>query len=262
MKMNELLAKTEHKASCFSSIVKDYIKFFKGSAGAFTGETKTYQACEGYEDVPSKRGVRKVITTVNEKLDYFDGIMKDFLRNQFSVEATNAIGNKVPLIVDGVNFGELTSYDLMRLKNILCDNETLTMYNLIPVRSDADIWNPTTNEEYKDRNIFEKPRVESDEHTTINEEVILEDPNLRGREIPSNYVATKSVKRKTVTVGKSTRQEFSGEWTQVQRANLLKRRSEILDAVISALKRVNEVDTVKSNLNVDSFVEYLHYGRK
>jgi hypothetical protein len=65
-----------------------------------------------------------------------------------------------------------------------------------------------------------------------------------------------------VEVGDSTHQEFTGEWTQHKRAELLRRKSELLSAITVALKEVNEIEAVKSNLNADALVNFLHYGRK
>jgi hypothetical protein len=65
-----------------------------------------------------------------------------------------------------------------------------------------------------------------------------------------------------VEVGDSTHQEFTGEWTQHKRAELLKRKSELLSAITIALKEVNEVDAVRPNLDAEALISFLHYGKK
>ena len=73
-------------------------------------------------------------------------------------------------------------------------------------------------------------------------------------------MAKTSVKSRTVETGDYTQQTFTGEWTQRQRAELLRRRSQLLAAVIEALKVVNDVAVEKPNLNVDELVNYLYKG--
>ena len=96
--------------------------------------------------------------------------------------------------------------------------------------------------------------------TTENEEVILKDPNLDPAHLPSNYSAKVTVKRKTVETGDYTQQKFTGEWTQRQRAELLKRKSDLLAAVIAALKEVNDTDVQTPLFDVDAVVDYITEG--
>ena len=100
------------------------------------------------------------------------------------------------------------------------------MYNNIPVRSDAEVWLEGTDPEYahlSNRNV--------ERCTTESEECILKDPNLDPARLPTNYNAKVTIKKKTVETGDYTLQKFTGEWTQRQRAELLRRRSNILAAV-------------------------------
>lgn len=60
--------------------------------------------------------------------------------------------------------------------------------------------------------------------------------------------------------GDYTIQKFTGAWTQRQKAEVLRRRSQLLAAVTEALKEVNDVETEKPNLNVDALIGFLHKG--
>lgn len=62
-------------------------------------------------------------------------------------------------------------------------------------------------------------------------------------------------------VGDYTLQKFTGEWTQRQRAELLRRRSNILAAVTEALKVVNDTPAENPNLDVDKLITFLHHGK-
>lgn len=261
MKMNTLLAKVDHGTASFNRMIGDYFAFFKSKQGMFEGIKKTFKPRDGYQEDARYMGTTKVATTVREKLDWFEGNAIPYLKELFSIEATNSKGaNKVELKVGDVSFGFLTALDLMRLKTLLTKKEWEEMYNNIPVRSDAEVWEDCTDDEYAGREIFQTPMLTGVTRTTESEEVILKDPNLDPTKLPANYNAKVTVKKRTVETGDYTLQKFTGEWTQRQRAELLRRRSQLLAAVIEALKEVNDVDSEKSNLDVDKMIDFLHRG--
>ena len=261
MKMNTLLAVVEHEATSANSMVRDYAAFFKGKQGAFRGAKNTYTAKDGFADKPEKRGVTKVTTTVQEKLDWFEERYIPYLQKLFQVEATNSKGApRVELIVEGHSFGMLTAAELMRLRNILTSKELDSMYNNIPVRSDAFVWEPCTDDEYAGREVYQSPLLQSTERTTQIEEVILKDPNIDPQHLPANYRATTTKTQTVLEIGNSTHQDFTGEWTQRKRAELLRRKSAVLNAITAALKEVNDVEVEKENLDADALVRFIHYG--
>lgn len=261
MKMNTLLAKVDHGTASFNRMIGDYFAFFKNKQGMFEGIKKTFKPRDGYQEDARYMGTTKVATTVREKLDWFEENAVTYLKELFSIEATNSKGaNKVELKVGDVSFGFLTALDLMRLKTLLTKKEWEEMYNNIPVRSDAEVWEDCTDDEYAGREIFQTPMLTGVTRTTESEEVILKDPNLDPAKLPANYNAKVTVKKRTVETGDYTLQKFTGEWTQRQRAELLRRRSQLLAAVIEALKEVNDVDSEKSNLDVNKMIDFLHRG--
>lgn len=260
--MNTLLAKVEHSSSRFAKMVGDYLAFFKGKQGAFAGVKKTHVPKEGFVEDKSYIANTKVITTVGEKLDWFEQQSIPYLKELFSVEATNSRGaHTVELVVDGISFGHLTALDLMRLKTLLTKKEWVEMYENIPVRSDAEVWEPCSDPEYDGREIFQTPMLKGITRTTESEEVILKDPNINPDKLPANYNARVTIKKRTVETGDYTMQNFTGGWTQRQKAELLRRRSLLLSAVVEALKEVNDVASEKANLDVEGLVTYLHHGK-
>ena len=261
IKMNTLLAKVDHSQAVFNKEMSAYAALFKNKQGMFRGERKTYAPREGYPEDPTKQGTTAVQSTVNEQLDWFvDKVAINYLTEQFSVEATNSLGaKKVPLIVDGINFGELTALDLMRLKSILTSGPLDLMYETLPVRSDSEVWTKADGD-YVGREVFCTPMLKGVTRTTESEEVILKDPNLDPAHLPANYNAKTTVKKKTVEIGDYTMQKFSGEWTQTQKAQLLDRKSRLLNAVIAALKEVNDVEAAQSNLDVKAMLNFIHKG--
>lgn len=260
--MNTLLAKVEHGSSRFAKMIGDYLAFFKGKQGAFAGIKKTHVPREGYTEDKSCIANTKVITTVGEKLEWFEQQAVPFLKELFAVEATNSKGaNTVELVVDGISFGHLTALDLMRLKTLLTKKEWVEMYENIPVRSDAEVWEPCTDSEYEGREIFQTPMLKGVTRTTESEEVILKDPNINPDKLPANYNARTTIKKRVVETGDYTLQNFTGGWTQRQKAELLRRRSQLLAAVVEALKEVNDVVSEKPNLDVETLVNFLHHGK-
>lgn len=261
LKMNTLLAKVEHGAASFNRMVGDYFAFFKNKQGMFEGIKKTFKPREGYQEDARYMGTTKVATTVDEKLQWFEENAVPYLKNLFSIESTNSKGaKKVELKVGNVSFGFLTALDLMRLKTVLTKKEWEEMYNNIPVRSDAEVWEPCTDGEYAGREIFQTPMQTGVTRTTESEEIILKDPNLDPAKLPANYNAKTTIKKRTVETGDYTLQKFTGAWTQRQRAELLRRRSQLLAAVIEALKEVNDVESEDPNLDVEGMINFLHYG--
>lgn len=259
--MNTLLAKVEHATASIARLFNDYAAFFKGKQGMFRGYKKTYVPRDGYVEDTSKMGTVVVATTVDEKLDWFIDQFKNWLKDVFSVEATNSKGAEtVELKVGDNSFGHLTALELMRLKSILTNKDFESVLANIPVRSDSEVYAPTKDPEYAGRSVYETPLIKGVTRTTEKEEVILKDPNLDPAHLPSNYSAKTTIRSKTVETGDYTQQFFTGEWTQRERAELLRRRSELLAAVIECLKIVNDTEVAKANLDVDTFTDYLFKG--
>lgn len=263
MKLNVLLALTDQLRSKYKNMVSDFTKFFENSQSAFLGEKNTYIPREGAIDDSSKRKHTKVVTTVDEKFDWFIKESEQFVDALFSQEKTNATGvAAAELIVDGKSWGKFTSLELLRLKSLLenSDLESLEkMLKQIPVRSESIVWEPTTNEEYRNRKIFETPQVSGISRTTEKIEYVLEDPNLKYG-VPGNYSPKTSVKTIPIEIGDYTTQKFSGEWSHYERAMTLKRRNDLITAVVVALKVCNDVEQVSSELTAKKIFKYLFYG--
>lgn len=258
IKMNTLLAKVDQTASIMQAMIREQAAMFKTNQTLFRGEKNTYEARDGYLDKPEKRGVAKVVATVQEKLDAFKERFVPYLEELFRIEATNSKGaSRVELKVGNYSFGWLTAAELMRLRNILTSKELDTMYANIPVRSSARIYEQCTDEEYEGRDVVQTPIARSVERTTEVEDVILRDPNIDPEHLPANYRSTVVQKRRLMEIGDSTHQEFSGEWTLRKKDELLRRKSDLLTAITVALKQVNEVEAEQSNLNAQALLDFL-----
>lgn len=262
-KMNVTLAKAEHERAVYTESLRRQGEFFKRNPASFKGEKKTFHAAERQLEDPTKMGHTVVATTVSEEINRLvDKALLPYLKDQFAIEATNAAGSaRVPFVVDGLNLGSLSATELLRLKNILTDENLKQVVQNIPVRSDSEIWKASAHEDYQGRtDIFESPRLEGDSFTTITDTEILLDPNIDKEHLPSSYrPITKEVKT-TIKRGSYTSQKFSGEWTLRQKQLVQERISKLLSAVIEATKTVNDTPTMEANLAADKFLNYIFYG--
>lgn len=261
LRLNTLLAKTDHLSSIFQKMISEYHVFFNKLDTNFRGERKTYDAASGTIDLPSERGNKSVATTVREKLDWFEENSSEYINALFAQEATNASGvAKAVLVVDSKVWGEFTSLELLRLKSLIENGNIEQMYSAIPTRSDAEEWKPTTQDMYKDREIFEGTKLEGEKKSIAKEQYIIPDPNIE-KVKSGSYTPTVGSKDTIIKLGDYTFQKFSGEWSARQKAELLRRRSTLLSAVIEALKIANEAEVVSSKLNAEKIFSYLHQGK-
>ena len=259
-KLNVLLAKTDMLAAGFRASIADFCKFFSANQSDFKGARKTYTAAEGTIDLPSERGERRVVTTVDEKLKWFEETHKEYFNALFSQEKTNASGTaKAELKVGGQSWGTFTSLELLRLKSVIESGEFEKMYATIPVRSDSEIWEACTNEAYHGRKVFQSPLMSGEKKSTTKEQYILQDPNI-AKVDGSKYIPQVATKDTIIKLGDYTLQGYSGEWTHTQRAELLRRRQVLLVAITEALKVANEVEVIESELTSEKIFNYLHRG--
>lgn len=263
-KLNVLLAITDQLRSKQKAMVSDYNKFFEKKQGHFLGERKTFTAKDGMLDDSSKRSYVRIVTTVNEKLDYLIKESKEFIDALFSQERTNSMGvATAKLIVEGKEWGEFTSLELLRLKTLLESSDygdIKGMIASIPVKTEGEVWEKCENEEYSDRKVFQTELIKGETKTTEKEQYVLEDPNLKNIKDTSNYQSPIAIKNIVVITGDYTIQQFTGEWSHVQRTEALNRRTKLLTSVIEALKVANNVDSQKSELTAEKIFEFILKG--
>ena len=259
MKLNQLLALTEQGNTRLREGIKALLGYFKSNQGDFSGERRTYTPKEGFEDDPTKRGFRRVVTTVDEKFDYFIKNYMKYYQNQLDQEKTNALGSATANLTIGEFVWEnLTSLELLRLKNIFFSPELRQMIERIPTRSDAEEWRREDGD--NNRNIYQTPISEFVERTTLKSTKVLVDPNIEraisaGKDI--NYTPQTTTTSEIVVKGEGTFTKFSGHWTQEKRALSLKMLDEIKDAITDALQRANDTEVQKSECQVSALFEIL-----
>lgn len=261
MKQNVLLAKVEHLAPRYRKMITDFTQFFKNKQTDFKGIRKTYSPKEGTIDEPSKRGNVLVVTTVEEKFKWFEEEAAEYIDHLFAVEATNASGTvRAELKVGDVSFGTFSTLELLRLKSLLEAGGLEDMYANIPVRADSETWEPTKEEMYKDRQVYEAPLSKGISKSIVKESYIMTDPNIEKVGGAAKYQPIIGTKDTIVDLGEYTVQHFSGEGTHRERAEILKRRSQLLNSVIETLKIANDQEHVTSAMTSKKLFGFLHKG--
>jgi hypothetical protein len=258
-KLNTLLALREKYETTFKNAVKDMLNTFKKEQGLFLGERKTYQALDGFADDATKRSFKKVASTVNEQFDWFNDSIKEYMLQLFSIEKTNGVGvAKAVLTVDGKEWGEFTSTELLRLKGFLENSTLKDMYSEIPVRSETILWEKSDDEIYTDRvGIFESPKDEGFAKTTIKESYILHDPHAKENASRTPIVGEKSTQ---VNIGQYSVQNYTGQASMRERAEMLRRLDVLHKAVVEALEKANDVSVVESTLGTKVF-DFINKGK-
>jgi hypothetical protein len=262
IKLNTLLAKTDQLASSFKELLTSYIGFYKNHQGAFKGERRTYAPRPGTIDEPKERANDLVVTTVAEKFQWLVDTQSEYIDALFAQEATNAAGiAKARLVVDGVDFGQFSSLELLRLKSLLENSQLVGMYEHIPVRSDSMVWKKTQDSTYLGREIWETDLISGVKKTTVKESYILSDPNIKSLGDGAHYQPMVAQKDTVMELGDFTHQRFSGELSHKERADILHRRQRLLTAVLEALKLSNEVESIPSEMTARKLFGYLHDGK-
>lgn len=262
MKLNQALAKAEHTGKQFTELLKEYTSTFDKKQGIFQGLKKTYEPLGDNPDEPTKKENRKVQSTVREYLDYFEKTCEEFVTHRFAIEATNGSGDcHAHLWVEGTDWGEYTSSELMRFSDFLNNQELMNVYKTLPVRSDTRNWKKSENEEYKTRDIWEGDVLASHDRTTLKRPYILVDPNVKDLKDSSRYVTPLVFEDIPLIKANETMQHFSGELSHRERAEILRRLTILKAACKEALVDANQAEVKKSTLTSKKIFTYLHHGK-
>ena len=158
VKLNVLLAKTDQLSAVMKKNLTESIAIFRGKQGHFKGEKTVYKERAAEFANPSNNIDKPVNSTVREWFDYTFKIAADYLKAKLDQEATNCSGTaKARLVIEGKDFGELTTGELMALKGFFEQQALRDMFEAAPTVSLTENWKPSTNVEYERRGILESP---------------------------------------------------------------------------------------------------------
>jgi hypothetical protein len=243
-KLSVSLGLREKVEKDFTNMLADMLRKFDNKQTMFMGLKNTFEALEGEPDMPENRKFQSVASTVSEQLSWFVEHSKDYFDTVLSIEKTNATGISAELVVKGVSWGKYTTTELMRAKSIL-DSKLRTMISKLPIRSETQLWEKTTSAEFAGRDIWETPIDRGFTKTTTKRIEIINDPHIK--DAPGRAPMTQQIDTPKNT-GKYTKQSFSGEVTNRERALMEVRLNDIHKGIIEALENANNAEVVPSNL--------------
>lgn len=243
LSLSVLLGLREKLEKNFKNLIDDMLQKFTKKQGIFGGYHNTYEAVDSFADDDTKRGFQNVESTVENQLAWMNKYSEDYLNTVFSIEKTNAQNILSKLWVNGEDWGEYTTLELLRLKGILTGKLHAVIKEL-PIRSHKFIWTESTAPEFTGRKIWETPKETGFSKTTIKDTVIVNDPHIAAGNRPP---VTKEVTTQ-VNVGKYTKQTFTGAITNLERAQMEVRIDDILRGVIEALEVANSIEVSTSDL--------------
>ena len=253
-KLNVLLAKTDQLGAVIKKNITDSIDQFKNKQAHFRGEKNTYKE-KAPEFADPKLNVDKPVpSTVPEWLKYTSDLASVFLIAKLDQEATNCSGTaKADLVIEGVNYGTLTTGELMALKGFFEAQALKDMYAAMPTISLSERWTKSTNPEYANRAILESaPQNWTDKTTETVQEVVFDtNPNTK---------ATTGVVinvKKTIEKADVSRQLFTGEISHIDKAAILARLTKVNIAIKAALEEANNTPVVPSSCTPDKILDYL-----
>lgn len=251
--LSVLLGLREREEKTFRNMIADMFKKFKNSQGKFMGKRDTYVAEDGFADEPNKRGFTNVSATVAEELDWLKKYSQSFMTIVFTIEKTNAKGVKAPLIVEGENWGEYSTQELLRAKSIL-DSNFRAMFQELPIRAEDEFWEPHTQPEFGERSIWQTRVNEGYAKTTLKRIEIVNDPHIK--DSPGRPPVTQPIDEQ-VNIGKYTKQQYSGAITNLERAQIEVKYDLLYKAIIQALETANSIEVEEESNLGTRMLDYL-----
>lgn len=235
-----------------SNMFSDMIQKFTNKQAMFRGQRRTYVPEDGFADDPSKRGYTHVESTMEEQLKWFKEHSREYFKNTLSIEKTNSTGIVVELQVGDEVWGKYSTLELLRLKSIL-DGQMKHFISEMPTRKESQIWTRTSDPNYAGRNVFETELLQGYSKTTLKRTEIVSDPHIK--DSPTRPPVTQQIETQ-VNIGKYTTQDFSGEMSIREKADILVKMEKVYQGVVRALEKANGAKVEESDLG-DRFLDFL-----
>jgi hypothetical protein len=234
-KLHELLAVEASRKEGFQEAL-DRAKGLFDSPGRFHSFVRTYHPrAEDEEDSVVERQAME--TTVSRELDIIgEGFQKMVdVTYQKEIANTQALGD---LEIAGGNLSGLPVSFLLHLEKTL--KSLRKTFNDIPTHAQGKEWEPTEDHEFS--SVFHMKHPEVDERTK----------KVTAFEIvaPADEYHPAQVKEivEDRVVGELVREIYSGMWRASQKAKILQRTDEMLEAVRKARMRANEMTAPKDEV--------------
>jgi len=242
-KLHELLAVEPDLKGAAEKILAETINTFSKKSGHLQAQVRRYQALEeGGDAFPDEN--QEMVTTVPKKLEWTQKVVAKYLDAVAAKEISNTTAKAV-IEIDGKPLIDtpLPATLLLALEGRL--KQVREVYNAIPTLDPGEQWN------YDDKTrTYESAPAKS----------------FRTKKVMKNHVkapatdkhpAQVEVYTEDVQVGFWTTKKWSGALTPSEKADLLERIDNLIQAVKRARQRANDCEAAKTWL-ADALFGYIH----
>jgi hypothetical protein len=242
-KLHELLAVEPDLKGAAEKILAETINTFSKKSGHFQAQVRRYQATEeGVESFPDDN--QEMVTTVPKKLEWTQKVVAKYLDAVAAKEISNTVASAV-IEIDGKPLIDtpLPATLLLALEGRL--KQVREVYHAIPTLDPGEQW------------VW-------DEKTRTYEGAPAK--SFRTKKVMKNHVkapatdkhpAQVEVYTEDVQVGSWTTKKWSGALTPSEKADLLERVDDLIQAVKRASQRANDCTAVKADI-ADVLFKFIH----
>jgi hypothetical protein len=254
-KIHELVAVEKARKQAYAAIVSETMNTFTKKEHLFQTHTKTYTALrEGDTDKPSDNETPQPITTVKEKLNYFQKYLSGIVDIVMQKEDANS-RSKADIILFDDDAEEITIAvavpvtALVQIENLL-DQVRKEVYDNIPTLDPAKKW--FVNDSVGDGSYYSEDTVR--QSTKKIPRVVTLHPGTDKHPPQVQLVSEDIVSGNWVTV------HFSGKILPVEKCNILGRIDNLIDAVKKARARANSTEVDLGKKIGKTLIEYINNG--
>jgi len=248
-KLHEILAVEPERERAAKKITQEAIKTLSDKHAMFLGSERSWRmfdAGDEHEAPPTE--YQELATTVSDKLDWVADAVVRYYDTNLQKESTNQTA-VADLVVGGKTLGEkLPATFLLGLETKL--TKLRPLYEAIPVLPPSMEWRDAP-ELGKGVRQSVHPEKKYKTSKTFQHKVLYD--------ATAEHPAQIERWEETVNVGESTREVWSGMLTTAEKAAMLQRLDELLQAVKKARQRANNVDIVKKRIGSALF-GFIHHG--
>jgi len=242
-KLHELLAVEPDLKGAAEKIIAETINTLSKKEGHFKAQTRRYSPLEdGGEAFPDEN--QEMVTTVPKKLEWTQKVVAKYLDALAQKEISNTRASAV-LEIDGqplIN-DPLPATLLLALEGKL--KQLRDMYNAIPTLDPGEQWawdDKTRTYEGSPSKSYRTKKVMK---------------NHVKAQATDKHPAQVEVYTEDVQVGYWTTKKWSGALTPSEKADLLERMDNLIQAVKRARQRANDCEAVRANI-ADTLFKYIH----
>jgi len=252
-KLHELLAVEKDRKGTVTKIIQETAETFNKKQSHFDGFSREYE-CKTTDTDTFDPESSRVVTTVPQKLDYFEKHMANLFDVLFQKEQSNATA-KADIIIksesgeEGITIAkDVPVQALVQLENYL-ESIRNVVYDAVPTLDPKHDW----KEDEQAGKGFWKTEESRKRKTKKQQEFIVVVPTTK------EHPAVVKEVSKDVYTGDWVEKHFSGRITPAQKSDLLGRISKLIEATKKAQARANNIDVVPGNLGYKIF-QYIRTG--